>query len=176
MRVPRRHTPAAPPDPAPSLPLSQAEQAELAQQALNDRSGSSSFKKALAAIDKSVGAAERHNQLHGNVLVGAADASFFQRIRQPKSLCGTLRDYQLQGFRWLAEKVYLGESAIVADEMGLGKTIQVIAMLAYMWERKTIGPVLIIGPLSVVGNWEAEFKRFLPAVGTLKYRGTADER
>ena len=38
----------------------------------------------------------------------------------------TLRSHQLQGIRWLLERVKRGHGAILGDEMGLGKTLQVI--------------------------------------------------
>ena len=37
----------------------------------------------------------------------------------------TMRPYQLEGLRWLAQAYANGHSAILADEMGLGKTLQV---------------------------------------------------
>ena len=45
--------------------------------------------------------------------------------RQPALLAGSLRDYQMEGFRWLARMWISGESGLLADEMGLGKTVQV---------------------------------------------------
>lgn len=38
----------------------------------------------------------------------------------------TLREYQLEGLRWLAAHWDRGVNAILADEMGLGKTLQTI--------------------------------------------------
>jgi ATP-dependent DNA helicase len=62
------------------------------------------------------------------------------------------------GFQWLVRRSFVGESVIIADEMGLGKTVQVIAYLAWQWQHLP-GPVLIVGPLSTVGNWVAEVER-----------------
>lgn len=36
-----------------------------------------------------------------------------------------LRSYQLDGFRWIAERHKIGHGCILGDEMGLGKTLQV---------------------------------------------------
>jgi len=48
-------------------------------------------------------------------------------------------------------------------EMGLGKTLQTIALLAWLkFERGVAGPHLVIAPLSVLGSWMTEFKRFCP--------------
>ena len=43
-----------------------------------------------------------------------------------------MRDYQLEGLRWLAQSYENGVSAILGDEMGLGKTLQTIAFLSYL--------------------------------------------
>lgn len=37
----------------------------------------------------------------------------------------SLRPYQLEGVRWLAERHADGHGCILGDEMGLGKTLQV---------------------------------------------------
>jgi chromodomain-helicase-DNA-binding protein 7 len=37
-----------------------------------------------------------------------------------------LKDYQEEGFRWLAFSYYQNRNTILADEMGLGKTIQAV--------------------------------------------------
>ena len=47
----------------------------------------------------------------------------------PASLRGTLRKYQIAGYRWLRTLDHYGFGGILADEMGLGKTLQVIAVL-----------------------------------------------
>jgi len=60
---------------------------------------------------------------------------------------------------------------------GLGKTIQTIALLAHLaCARGVWGPHLVVVPTSVMLNWEAEFKRFCPALKLLVYYGTAKER
>jgi len=54
--------------------------------------------------------------------------------------------------------------------------VQVIALISYLHLRRMNSPFLIVGPLSTVGNWVAEFARFSPSVRVVKYRGTIDER
>jgi ATP-dependent DNA helicase len=56
------------------------------------------------------------------------------------------------------------------------QTVQIISFVA--WLKKNIGlnPVLIIGPLSTVGNWAAEFERFAPTIPVVVYRGPREER
>ena len=56
-------------------------------------------------------------------------------------------------------------NGILADEMGLGKTIMSISILAHLACEKGIwGPHLVIVPTSVMINWEAEFKKWCPAL------------
>lgn len=43
--------------------------------------------------------------------------------------------------------------------MGTGKTIQSIAFLAFLREQGLYGFNLVVCPLAVLYNWEAEFKR-----------------
>lgn len=95
------------------------------------------------------------------------DAGTLTRLAaQPSVLDGAgaaLRDYQLDGLNWMISLNETGINGILADEMGLGKTIQTISLIAYLREFRQInGYHLIIMPKSVVGNWLAEFKRWLP--------------
>ncbi|KAK4536739.1 hypothetical protein CDCA_CDCA09G2764 [Cyanidium caldarium] len=96
---------------------------------------------------------------------------------QPAELTGgTLRDYQLAGLEWLKSLYENGINGILADEMGLGKTVQCIALICHLREMGVRGPFLIVGPLTVIPNWIAEFRRFAPAVPVLLYHGTKEER
>jgi SNF2 family DNA or RNA helicase len=87
----------------------------------------------------------------------------------PASLDGTLRPYQRRGFSWLGFLSGWGLGACLADDMGLGKTIQTLALIA---ERKGSGPVLIVCPTSVVGNWQHEAARFAPSLVTMIHHGS----
>ncbi len=82
----------------------------------------------------------------------------------PSTLNAELRDYQIEGFRWLCRLAHWGAGACLADDMGLGKTLQAIALLLH---RGATGPALVIAPTSVCFNWEAELQKFAP---TLKPR------
>ena len=84
-----------------------------------------------------------------------------KRQRPPKGLNATLRDYQLQGYEWMARLAECGFGACLADDMGLGKTVQTIALLL---ARAKDGPSLVVAPASVCGNWKAEIGRFAPSL------------
>ncbi|XP_064086044.1 lymphocyte-specific helicase-like [Macrobrachium nipponense] len=89
---------------------------------------------------------------------------------------GTMRPYQLDGFSWLMVLYENGVNGILGDEMGLGKTIQCIALICHLVEKGVQGPFLILGPLSTLPNWMAEFKRFAPAVPVVLYHGSEQDR
>jgi DNA excision repair protein ERCC-6-like 2 len=88
-----------------------------------------------------------------------------------------LRDYQIDGVKFLHELFVYQKGGILGDDMGLGKTVQVIAFLtaaygktgderdkkrmrkmsrARQWYPKT----LIICPGTLMENWKDEFKRW----------------
>jgi superfamily II DNA or RNA helicase len=79
----------------------------------------------------------------------------------PTTFAGELRDYQRDGFLWMARLAHIGAGACLADDMGLGKTVQTLALLL---ARASGGPALIVAPLSVCGNWIAEAQRFAPSL------------
>jgi hypothetical protein len=65
---------------------------------------------------------------------------------------------------------------ILADQMGLGKTVQTVAFLAYLRCQGTLGPHLIIGPLSTLANWVNEVKRWVPSMPVVLYHGDKKAR
>ncbi|MEZ5216062.1 MAG: DEAD/DEAH box helicase [Ilumatobacteraceae bacterium] len=67
------------------------------------------------------------------------------------SFATTLRPYQLRALGWLQFLARLGLGGCLADDMGLGKTP---TTLAHLGGRP--GPHLVVCPLSVVRNWQAE--------------------
>jgi SNF2 family DNA or RNA helicase len=86
---------------------------------------------------------------------------------------GTLRPYQSRGVGWLEFLRRCGLGACLADDMGLGKTVQMIAVL--LRERApgspSVGPTLVLCPMSVVGNWQREIERFAPSLHTMVHHG-----
>jgi len=77
----------------------------------------------------------------------------------PSSLKADLRDYQVEGYNWLARLAHWGIGACLADDMGLGKTLQALAIIL---ERAQYGPTLVVAPTSVCMNWQEETCRFAP--------------
>ncbi len=82
-------------------------------------------------------------------------------FESPASLNADLRDYQLEGYRWLMRLGESGFGAVLADDMGLGKTVQTLALLL---QRADGGPALVVAPTSVCGNWLLEAARFAPGL------------
>jgi ATP-dependent DNA helicase len=126
---------------------------------------------------------------------------------QPENLAEdcVLKDYQLEGVRWLASLFENGVSGILADgtcrnvadacpfsvrrnyahhvktfphetEMGLGKTIQCIALIAHLLMQDVSGPFIIVAPLATLPNWVREFEKWLPGKPVVRYHGAAAER
>jgi len=88
----------------------------------------------------------------------------FELLDVPPTFCGELRPYQRRGYSWLVCLRKWGFGACLADDMGLGKTIQA---LAFLLRERAVGekrPTLLVGPMSVLGNWVREARRFAPGL------------
>ncbi|MDT9593195.1 DEAD/DEAH box helicase [Nocardioides zeae] len=100
-------------------------------------------------------------------------------VPTPAALQATLRDYQRHGLTWLAELTGLGLGACLADDMGLGKTVTLIALHLHRLEQErppeapAPGPTLVVCPASLLGNWEAEIRRFAPGTPVRRFHGQA---
>jgi len=90
----------------------------------------------------------------------------------PKTLQATLRDYQVDGFQWMARMDSWGAGICLADDMGLGKTVQTIAFLLH---KVAEGASLVVAPVSVVPNWKRELERFAPSLNVVVLN-SADDR
>ncbi len=87
----------------------------------------------------------------------------------PTGVNAELRDYQIDGFKWLRRLAEWGVGGILADDMGLGKTLQTLAVIL---DRATQGPTLVIAPTSVGFNWVREAQKFTPDLDVHLYRET----
>jgi SNF2 family DNA or RNA helicase len=83
----------------------------------------------------------------------------------PTTLQAELRDYQVDGFRWLSQLAHWGVGACLADDMGLGKTLQSLALIL---NRAAAGPTLILAPTSVCTNWLGEVDKFAPTLNVVQ--------
>ncbi len=86
----------------------------------------------------------------------------------PSTLQAELRDYQIDGYRWLSRLAHWGVGACLADDMGLGKTLQALAVVL---ARAPEGPTLIVAPTSVCMNWVSEAQRFAPTLHAIQFGG-----
>jgi SNF2 family DNA or RNA helicase len=111
---------------------------------------------------------DKHWQAHIKKL---RDSESFQP-ELPSTLQAELRDYQVEGFRWLARLAHWGVGACLADDMGLGKTVQSLALIL---TRAAAGATLIIAPTSVCMNWMSESERFAPTLNPIQF-GTGDRQ
>src|SRR5579883_2292383 len=91
----------------------------------------------------------------------------------PSTFQAQLRDYQMEGFNWLARLAHWGVGACLADQMGLGKTVQALAVIL---RRAHEGPTLIIAPTSVCMNWVSEAQRFAPTLNIVQFGGSARQK
>jgi SNF2 family DNA or RNA helicase len=106
----------------------------------------------------------------GDLLSGEADRRL-EPIPTPEGFEGTLRPYQERGLAWLSFLDGLGLGAVLADDMGLGKTPMTLALLLSRG-----GPTLLIGPMSLVGNWQREATRFTPKLRVYVHHGGGRHR
>ncbi|GAW06048.1 hypothetical protein LENED_007941 [Lentinula edodes] len=77
-----------------------------------------------------------------------------------------LRSHQAYARLWMADRESNGRNGgIVADEMGLGKTIQTLVRiyddkLRALAAGEKLSPTLIVGPKSILIQWDEEIQRF----------------
>lgn len=115
----------------------------------------------------------------------------------PGNLRATLRNYQLDGFRWMHHLSACQLNGCLADDMGLGKTLQTIVLLLKL-KRKEMSALqapgrpdgqlslfdqpetkkvshqpasLIVLPVSLLHNWESEIRKFAPSLKVYAYSG-----
>lgn len=90
----------------------------------------------------------------------------------PEIFKGELRPYQSVGVSWLSFLSQVGVGGCLADDMGLGKTVQVLALLSKeLVADASLSPNLLVVPMSIVGNWEMEAKKFVPNLKVYVHHG-----
>ena len=86
-----------------------------------------------------------------------------------------LRDYQIEGLRWLWWLYKNRLHGLLADDMGLGKTHQTMALLAVILTKEVREQdhprFLVICPTTVVGHWHEKIDEFAPILKPLRYHG-----
>ena len=88
-------------------------------------------------------------------------------------IAGKLREYQVEGFKWLSTLANYGFGGILADDMGLGKTIEIIS---FILSDKAKRPSLIVCPMSLVYNWENECHKWNLDLKVKLILGSSEER
>ena len=98
--------------------------------------------------------------------------SSIEPLAAPAHFQATLRPYQEDGLGWLQFLRRHGLGGILADDMGLGKTVQTLAhLLIEKRHDRLLKPSLIVAPVSVLGNWQQEIRRFAPELRLLILHG-----
>ncbi|WP_313168164.1 DEAD/DEAH box helicase [Massilia oculi] len=114
---------------------------------------------ALDELARDAGHVDADKAWQGHLKRMADNAEYLPEL--PSTLQAELRDYQVDGFQWLARLAHWGVGACLADDMGLGKTLQALALLL---TRAKDGPALVVAPTSVCLNWIDEAARFAPTL------------
>ena len=106
------------------------------------------------------------------LLQNLEQARAVENLPLPSEFVGELRPYQSRGHAWMHYLVDQGFGACLADDMGLGKTVQAIAvMIDWRRQRKDANAIMIVCPVSVLGNWRRELNRFAPHLRVLLHHG-----
>ncbi len=54
--------------------------------------------------------------------------------------------------------------------------VQTIGFLSHLYAKGIKGPFMVVAPLSTLGNWVAEFKRWAPSIPVCMYHGSKADR
>lgn len=98
------------------------------------------------------------------------EPEFIHRYTAPPCLRAeySILEHQQEGIAWL-QSLYLDQysGALLADDMGLGKTLQGLSFI--QWHQSTCNdqqlPYLLVAPVSLLENWEAEYHKFFANTG-----------
>ena len=133
---------------------------------------------------RQAGAQVRLAEEDEQVIERLTNFSKLKKVALPQKMSGVLREYQKDGYQWLAFLYSHHFGACLADDMGLGKTIQAIAFLGGiaegLIERKgTIAsgmPHLVVMPPTLIFNWQSELQKFYPALRIVEYVGQSFDK
>ncbi|MCU0468127.1 MAG: SNF2-related protein [Arcicella sp.] len=92
-------------------------------------------------------------------------------IPLPKNINAKLRDYQVEGFKWLNFLDEFSWGGILADDMGLGKTLQMLTFIQEQQNRDKRATNLVVLPTTLIFNWQAEAAKFCPDLKLYVHRG-----
>ena len=133
------------------------------------------IKKTLNYLLKLVNGVDKNINLDKEVIriITAIQNYKKNNVLPPKSLNEYLREYQIDGYKWLKTLAEYGFGGILADDMGLGKTIEMISFL--LSDDKKM-PSLIVCPMSLVYNWEIECQKWNYDSNVKIILGNSEER
>lgn len=97
-------------------------------------------------------------------------------VELPRNSQAQLRDYQLEGVKWLKFLEEFGWGGCLADDMGLGKTLQVLTFLHLRKESNPKAVHLIVVPTTLIFNWQAEVEKFAPEMRVFVHRGIGRDK
>lgn len=144
------------------------------------------LQRAVESRDKGNAVPEEPDERSTQVLIIEAnlDENAFSRTRVgarpgtadlPEGLRTTPKSHQRVGIRWLQRHWIDGSRGVLlCDDMGLGKTFQALAFCRWLRDLIESGkvhrrPILIVAPVGLLRNWEAEIEGHLlsPGLGSL---------
>jgi SNF2 family DNA or RNA helicase len=128
----------------------------------------------LAQLSRELGGRSLHSDDRSllRLIEDLKEFSGISPLSAPGSFRTSLRPYQEEGLGWLQFLRRYRLGGVLADDMGLGKTVQTLAHLALEKEQgRLCKPSLIVAPVSAIGNWQQEIKRFTPGLKLLTFHG-----
>ena len=111
---------------------------------------------------------------HFKNLISQIENKEHNDTKVPTHYQDVLRDYQVQGFKWLKTMANYGFGGILADDMGLGKTLQVMTLI-----EDSIGDghvSLVVAPATLIYNWQDEIHKFSNKLKTVCITGNIAQR
>ena len=94
----------------------------------------------------------------------------------PPNSTAQLRDYQLEGVKWLKFLEEFKWGGCLADDMGLGKTLQVLTFLQMRKEANPQAVSLVVVPTTLIFNWQAEVQKFASEMRIFVHRGVGRDK